>query len=91
MKRLFSVFVALVFALSLAAAALAETKAHQITGTIEAIDAAAGTLTVQGRKGSVNLKAGEKVQLEGINTGDKVRVKYADDTASSVKRVPAKK
>ncbi len=34
------------------------------TGTIEAIDAAAGTLTVKGKKGNMDLKAGKKVKLD---------------------------
>lgn len=66
-------------------------KAMQLTGTVEAIDAAAGTLTVKGKKDSVSLKAGEKVRLEGIAVGDKVLVKYSGDSASSVKKVTAKK
>ena len=60
-------------------------KSHELTGTIEALDAAAGTLTVKGKKGNVDLKAGEKVKLAGFKVGDKVVVKYADGTASSVK------
>jgi hypothetical protein len=61
------------------------------TGTIEALDAAAGTFTVKGKKGSVDLKAGEKVKLGGYKVGDKVVVKYADGTASSVKAVKGAK
>ena len=126
MKKLFLTFVAMTFALSLAAVAQAEPKAkstgksiesasartaestksavsakkkgarkgeksHQVTGIVTAIDAEAGTLTVQGRKGTVDLKAGAKVKLGAVKEGDKVRVKYAGDTASSVKRVTAKK
>jgi hypothetical protein len=64
---------------------------HQITGTVAAIDADAGTLTVKGRRRSVSLKAGEKVVLGGINSGDRVVVKYKGKTASSVKRVRTKK
>jgi hypothetical protein len=66
-------------------------KTVQVTGTIEALDAAAGTLTVKGKDGNVDLKAGKKVKLEGFKVGDKVVVKYADGTASSVKAVKAKK
>jgi len=66
-------------------------KVHQITGTVVDIDESAGTLTVQGRKGTVSLKAGGKGSLAGIHAGDRVLVKYANDTASSVKKVPAKK
>ena len=67
----------------------AKPKAQQVSGTIESVDAAAGTLTVKGRKGNVNLKAGEKVKLGDVKVGDKVVVKYADGTASSVKAVKA--
>src|SRR3970282_2527964 len=63
----------------------------QITGTVEAVDAAAGTITVKGKKETVDLKAGEKVKLEGIGVGDKVLVTYSDGKASSVKKVTAKK
>ena len=64
-------------------------KGQKVTGTIEALDAAAGTLTVKGKKGNVDLKAGEEVKLGDFNVGDKVIVKYADGTASSVKGVKA--
>jgi len=66
-------------------------KARLVSGTVEAIDAAAGTFTVKGKKGNVNLKAGEKVKLGDVEVGDKVVVKYADGTASSVKAVKAHK
>jgi hypothetical protein len=62
-----------------------------ITGTVEAADAAAGTFTVKGKKGNVDLKAGEKVKLGDVKIGDKVVVKYADGTASSLKAVKAAK
>ena len=66
-------------------------KTVLVTGTIEALDAAAGTFTVKGKKGNVDLKAGEKVKLGGYKVGDKVVVKYAEGTASSVKAVKAAK
>ena len=66
-------------------------KSKEVTGTIEALDAAAGTLTVKGKKGNVDLKAGEKVKLGDFKAGDKVTVKYADGTASSVKAAKSKK
>jgi len=120
MKKVFSMFLAVAFALSMvgvafaadnaaksaapAAAPAAEKKAapapaaekkaskpksQQVTGTIEALDAAAGTFTVKGKKGNVDLKAGEKVKLDSFKIGDKVYVKYVDGTASSVKGVKA--
>ena len=69
----------------------AKPKLSGVTGTIEALDAAAGTFTVKGKKGNVDLKAGEKVKLGDFKVGDKVVVKYADGTASSVKAVKAPK
>jgi len=66
-------------------------KSHRLTGTVEAVDSAAGTLSVKGKKGSVALKAGEKVNLDRIAVGDKVLVLYSGDTTASVKMVPAKK
>jgi uncharacterized protein YxeA len=64
-------------------------KGQKVSGTIEALDMAAGTFTVKGKKGNVDLKAGEKVKLDSFKVGDKVYVKYADGTASSVKGVKA--
>ena len=69
----------------------AKAKVHKVTGTIEALDAAAGTFTVKGKKENVDLKAGEKVKLDSFKVGEKVVVKYADGTASSVKAVKAHK
>jgi len=69
----------------------AKSKTQQVTGTIEALDAAAGTFTVKGKTGTLDLKAGKKVKLTGFKVGDKVDVKYADGPASSVKAVTGKK
>ena len=103
MKKIFTVVMAVAFAFSVAGLAVAaeksaktakkatKAKAHLVTGTVEAVDAAAGTLTVKGKKGNVDLKAGEKVKLDSFKVGDKVVVKYADGTASSVKAVKAAK
>jgi hypothetical protein len=66
-------------------------KGMKVSGTIEALDVAAGTFTVKGKKENVDLKAGEKVKLDSFKVGDKVVVKYADGTASSVKGVKSKK
>jgi hypothetical protein len=62
---------------------------QQMTGTVEALDASAGTFTVKGRKGNVDLKAGGKIRLGDVKVGDKVVVKHADGTASSLKAVKA--
>jgi hypothetical protein len=121
MKKIFTVVMAVAFALSLAGMAFAAdnaakpakaaeksatsaeksatsakksakaAKGQEVSGTIEALDAAAGTFSVKGKKGNVDLKAGEKVKLDSFKVGDKVVVKYADGTASSVKAVKAAK
>jgi hypothetical protein len=71
-------------------AAKAKKAADQkVSGTIEALDMAAGTFTVKGKTGNVDLKAGENVKLDTFKVGDKVYVKYVDGTASSVKGVKA--
>jgi sortase (surface protein transpeptidase) len=62
---------------------------QKVSGTIEALDMAAGTFTVKGKTGNVDLKAGENVKLDTFKVGDKVYVKYANGTASSVKGVKA--
>jgi hypothetical protein len=62
-------------------------KRRQITGIVKAIDGNAGTLTVQGRRGSVSLKSGEKVKLDGIVVGDRVLTMYSGDTATSVRKI----
>ena len=63
-------------------------KSKVITGTIEALDAKAGTFSVKGKKETFALKAGA-VKLDGFKVGDKVTVTFADGTAS--KLVAAKK
>ena len=56
------------------------------TGTIEALDAAAGTLTLKGPKGAMGFQTHEKVreQLDGLKIGDKVIVKHVDEFALSI-------
>lgn len=66
-------------------------KSHQITGIVEAVDTAAGTLTVKGKKQSVSLKASDEVKLAKIHVGEKVLVHYRGDTAYSLKKVSARK
>jgi hypothetical protein len=123
MKKLFTLFLAVVFALSLATLAIAadekkaapapapakaepakkdaskaepvkkeaakKAKAKVVTGTIETLDASSGTFAVKGRKDTVQLKAGEKVKLDGFKVGDKVIATYTEGVASKV--VAAKK
>jgi hypothetical protein len=56
------------------------------TGTIETLDAAEGTLTLKGPKGERCFQVREKVKehLDGLNIGDKVIVKHAENIALSI-------
>lgn len=62
-------------------------KLRRVTGTVEAVDAAAGTLTVKGRRGRVTLNARDGSQLVGLKAGDRVLVKYSGKTANRVDKV----
>ncbi|MDA8122403.1 MAG: copper-binding protein [Deltaproteobacteria bacterium] len=86
MKRIFAFFMAIAFTLSFAALTVAAEKARAkvFTGTVEAVDAAAGTFSLKGKKETMELKAGEKVKLDGLKVGDKVTATYTEGVASKV-------
>ena len=62
------------------------------TGTIETLDAAAGTLTLKGPRGERRFQVREEVkeQLDGLEIGDKVIVKHTDEIALSIVKPGAK-
>jgi len=95
MKKLICLFAAAALTLALAtmadAAEAKKVKPRFITGTVEAVDAAAGTISVKGKVETISLKAGEKVKLDGIKVGDKVTATYSEGVASKIKVVAAKK
>jgi len=119
MKKVIAIIVSALFVLSVAglsfaaeqkAAPAAEKKApakvKQVTGEVAAVDAAAKTLTIKGKKGDVSLMADdkttvkvgkEKKTLADVKAGDKATVKYVEmdgkNTAKSivVSAAPAKK
>ena len=63
------------------------------TGTIEVLDAAAGTLTLKGPRGGRRFKVHEEVkeQFNGLKIGDKVIVKHAGEVALSIVKPGANK
>ncbi|HWR90446.1 MAG TPA: hypothetical protein VN260_09305, partial [Dissulfurispiraceae bacterium] len=79
------------------AAAPAEKKApakkHQVTGEVAAVDAAANSITIKGKKGDVVISADAKM-LADVKVGDKVVAKYEEkdgkNVAKSVKKSAAK-
>jgi ribosomal protein S1 len=71
----------------------APAKVKQVSGEVAAVDAAAKTLTVKGKKGDVALMADdkttvkmgkEKKALADVKVGDKVTVKYAEMDGKNV-------
>jgi hypothetical protein len=72
--------------------AAAETKSAPkprvklFTGTIEVLDAEAGTLTLKGPRGERRFQVHEEVkdQLDGLKIGDKVIVKHTSEIALSI-------
>jgi ABC-type sugar transport system substrate-binding protein len=60
--------------------------AKLFTGTIEAVDEAAGTLTLKGPKGAMDFQVHEKAkdQLDDLKIGDKVIVKHVDEIALAI-------
>ncbi len=66
----------------------------QISGDVSAIDAAAKTITVKGKKAEITITADEKM-LKDVKVGDKVTVKYTEqdgkNVAKSITVKPAEK
>lgn len=107
MKKFISLFIAVFFVFAMATTyvsayppaaekpAEAEKKAtvKQITGEVVAIDAAAKTITIKGKKAELLLSADEKM-LKDIKVGDKVVAKYEEKEgkmiAKSLKKAEAK-
>ncbi len=67
-------------------------KVKQITGEVAAIDAAAKSITVKGKKAEVIVAADEKM-LADVKVGDKIVVKYTEkdgkNVAKSIKKAEA--
>lgn len=68
-------------------------KLRQITGEVTAIDAAAKTLTIQGKKGEVTVAVDDKIveRLRDVKVGDKVTVKYGEMDGKNVATMVAVK
>lgn len=69
-------------------------KVKQVTGEVVAVDAAAKSITVKGKKADVTMTADPKL-LEGVKVGDRVVAKYTvqdgKNVAKSVKKAAEKK
>ncbi|MCX5718248.1 MAG: hypothetical protein NTW44_08130 [Nitrospirae bacterium] len=66
-------------------------KVMQVTGEVAAVDAAAKTITVKGKKGDVVISVDDKT-LADVKAGDKVTAKYTSaDGKNTAKAVKVKK
>jgi len=105
MKKILLIVLSCLILLSMPglAAAVEKVKVKHIAGEVAAVDAAANSLTVRGKRAEVVITANEKtsVKLEKKNAsladlkiGDKVTVKYSEtdgkNIARSIETVPAK-
>lgn len=105
MKKVFSIILAILLVISIAGVAIAKekVKVKQITGEVAAVDAAAKSLTVKGKKAEVVISTDEKTavkadkekkSLSDVKVGDKVIVKYSEidgkNIAKSIEIKPAK-
>jgi len=89
MKKVFVIIVSLIFVLSFVGLSFAKekkhsTKAMHVTGEVTAVDAAANTLTITGKKGEVVLTITDKTKfaegksLVDVKIGDKLTAKYSE-------------
>ncbi len=68
----------------------AKKSGHYIHGEVTAVDAAANTLTVKGKKGEVTLTTDDKTRfhkgktLADVKVGDKLTVKYTETDGKKV-------
>ena len=89
MKKTLAIIVSLLFVLSVVGLSFAEkkkhaTKAMYVAGEVTAVDAAAKTLTIKGKKGEVMLTTTDKTKfakgktLADAKVGDKLTAKYTE-------------
>ncbi|MCL4490696.1 MAG: hypothetical protein M1510_02175 [Nitrospirae bacterium] len=98
MKKSLSFIILLFFVISMAgvAAAAGKVKVKQITGDVAAVDVAAKSLTVKGKKAEVVVMIDEqktavrmdkeKKSLSDVKVGDKVIVKYSEADGKNIAR-----
>lgn len=95
MKRALVIIISLVFVLSVVELSHAKgkkhsTKALHVTGEVTAVDAAANTLTVKGKKGEVVLTITDKTKfaegksLVDVKIGDTLTAKYSEKDGNMV-------
>lgn len=98
MKKVFSIILSVAIIISLAGAVLAveKVKIKQIAGEVAAVDAAANSLTVKGRRAEIVITTTEKTSvvlsrhkksLADVKIGDRVTVKYSEAEGKSIAKI----
>ena len=79
-KKLVPILAIALFMISLAGVAVAAEKQQTLTGTVIAIEAELGKVSVQDESGKMyTLTAGKGIDLKSLAAGDKVSVKCSSD------------
>ena len=89
MKKALAIIVSVLFVLSVVGLSFANDKQHAekdmyVSGEVAAVDVAANTLTIKGKKGEVVLTATDKTKfaegmtLADVKVGDKLSAKYSE-------------
>lgn len=101
MKKAIAILVSVLFVVSVAGLSFAAEKAapvekkakakvHIVTGEVVAVDGAAMTLTVKGRKGEVALNTTDKTRfakgksLADVKVGERASVKYVEEDGKNI-------
>jgi cytochrome oxidase Cu insertion factor (SCO1/SenC/PrrC family) len=86
-KKIVPILVIALFMISLAGVAVAAEKQQTLTGTVIAIEAELGKVSVQDESGKIyTLKAGKGIDLKSLNSGDKVMLKHSDGVIKTIKK-----
>jgi cytochrome oxidase Cu insertion factor (SCO1/SenC/PrrC family) len=86
-KKLVPILAIALFMISLAGVAVAAEKQQTMTGTVIAIEAELGKISVQDESGKIyTLKAGKGIDLKSLGSGDKVMLKHSDGVIKAIKK-----
>jgi signal transduction protein with GAF and PtsI domain len=86
-KKLVPILVIALFMISMAGVAVAAEKQQTLSGTVIAIEAELGKVSVQDESGKIyTLKAGKGIDLKSLNSGDKVMLKHSDGVIKTIKK-----
>jgi Cu/Ag efflux protein CusF len=61
----------------------------KVIATVQAVDAAKGTVTLRGPEHTVSLKVRDPAVLKGVKVGENVEVEYTEAAAIKVEKAPA--